>query len=69
MHEGVDEPERAEQEGTLIARQSVRRVVAVAVPTGTQVALDDIDRCEDPRVGRRQEPERGDQERSGIDKG
>ncbi len=62
----VEQPERAEQEGALVPRQAIGSAVAVDVPVVAQVALDDIDRGQDPRVGRRQEPERGDEQGGGI---
>ena len=66
MHERVEQPERAEQEGTLVAGQAVGGAVAVDVPAVAQVALHDVDRGEDPRVGRRQEAEGGDEQRGGV---
>ena len=70
----VGEPERAGQERTLAARQTVDLAEAVArVPqdeaVGAQVAFDRGNRAHDTRVGRGEEADEGDHQQAGVELG
>ena len=67
VHEAVEQPERAEEEGALVAGQAVGVSGSGGrTPSCAEVALHDADRREHPRVSRRQEAEGGYEQRGGV---
>ena len=70
--EVVDQPERGQEERALAGREAVDRVlvggrVALHEPVDHQLALDGVDRADDPRIGRREEPDAGEHEQARVE--